>query len=96
MGIVRYDPPSELRTLGRETKSSVPASTRVALLATKESGRCLGPTSIFARRKDQIVLEAEPGMNQEDFDLSIENSVITLEANASLRRRTTGDNYHRV
>jgi len=47
--------------------------------------------------KDQIVLEAElPGMNRDDFELSIENNVITLRGERQFEKKEDTDNYHRV
>jgi HSP20 family protein len=47
--------------------------------------------------KDQIVLEAElPGMSREDFELSIENNVITLRGERNFEKKEESDNYHRV
>ena len=47
--------------------------------------------------KDQIVLEAElPGMKREDFDLSVENNVITLRGQRQFEKKEDTDNYHRV
>ena len=47
--------------------------------------------------KDQIVLEAElPGMNRDDFDLSVENNVITLRGERHFEKKDETDNYHRV
>jgi ribosomal protein L35 len=47
------------------------------------------PSVDIYENKDQIVLEAElPGMKQEDFDLSIENNVITLRGEQLPSRRT--------
>ena len=43
------------------------------------------------------MLEAElPGMKQEEFDLSIENNVITLRGERKFERADETDNYHRV
>ncbi|HYE14582.1 MAG TPA: Hsp20/alpha crystallin family protein, partial [Pyrinomonadaceae bacterium] len=47
--------------------------------------------------KDEIVLEAElPGMNREDFEVSIENNVLTLRGERRFEKKDEGDNYHRV
>jgi len=55
------------------------------------------PSVDIYENKDQIVLEAElPGMKQEDFDLSIENSVITLRGERKFEKTDETDNYHRV
>ncbi len=44
-----------------------------------------------------IVLEAElPGMNREDFELSVENNVITLRGERRFEKKDEADNYHRV
>jgi HSP20 family protein len=55
------------------------------------------PSVDIYENKDQIVLEAElPGMRQEDFDLSIENNVITLRGERKFEKTEETDNYHRV
>jgi HSP20 family protein len=47
--------------------------------------------------KDQLVLEAElPGMTRDDFDLSIENNVVTLKGERKFEKKDDGDNYHRI
>jgi HSP20 family protein len=47
--------------------------------------------------KDQIVLEAElPGMKRDDFELSVENNVITLRGERQFEKNDDSDNYHRV
>ena len=43
------------------------------------------------------MLEAElPGMNREDFDLTVENNVITLRGERQFEKKDETDNYHRV
>jgi HSP20 family protein len=43
------------------------------------------------------VLEAElPGMNREDFELTIENNVLTLRGERRFEKKDEADNYHRV
>jgi HSP20 family protein len=47
--------------------------------------------------KENLVLEAElPGMKREDFELSIENNVLTLRGERKFEKKTEGDNYHRI
>lgn len=47
--------------------------------------------------KDHIVLEAElPGMNREDFELTVENNVITLRGERQFEKKDETDNFHRV
>ena len=43
------------------------------------------------------MLEAElPGMNREDFDLTVENNVITLRGERRFEKKEDTDSYHRV
>jgi HSP20 family protein len=97
MTITRYDPFRDLRSLQDE----------VNRLFTGNVGRTFDdegiargswhPSVDIYENKDQIVLEAElPGMSREDFDLSIENNVITLRGERRFEKKEDTDNYHRV
>src|ERR671923_1677411 len=97
MSITRYDPFRDVRNLQEE----------VNRLFTGNLGRTFddegiargawSPSVDIFENKDQIVLEAElPGMNREDFDLSIENNVITLRGERKFEKTDETDNYHRV
>jgi HSP20 family protein len=97
MTISRYDPFRDLRNLQEE----------VNRLFTGNIGRSYddqgiargswSPSVDIYENKDQIVLEAElPGMNREDFDLTIENNVITLRGERRFEQKEDTDNYHRV
>ena len=97
MTIVRYDPFRDLRTLQEEVNRLF--STNLTRAFDDEGiGRgAWAPSVDIYENKDQIVLEAElPGMNQEDFDLSIENNVITLRGERKFEKTEESDNYHRV
>lgn len=97
MGIVRYDPFRDLRTLQEEVNRLF--STNLTRSFGDEGiGRgAWAPSVDIYENKDQIVLEAElPGMKQEDFDLSIENNVITLRGERRFEKTDESDNYHRV
>ncbi len=97
MSIVRYDPFRDLRTLQEEVNRLF--STNLTRAFDDEGiGRgAWAPSVDIYENKDQIVLEAElPGMNQEDFDLSIENNVITLRGERKFEKTEESDNYHRV
>ncbi len=99
MTIVRYDPISfrDLRTLQDEMNRLF--STNLTRAFDDEGiGRgAWAPSVDIYENKDQIVLEAElPGMKQEDFDLSIENNVITLRGERKFEKTDETDNYHRV
>ena len=55
------------------------------------------PSVDIYETESEIVLEAElPGMNREDFEVSIENNVITLKGERNFEKKDEGDNYHRV
>ena len=97
MSITRYDPFRDLRNLQEE----------VNRLFTGNIGRSFddegiargswSPSVDIYENKEHIVLEAElPGMNREDFDLSIENNVITLRGERRFEKKDDTDNYHRV
>ncbi len=97
MSITRYDPFRDLRTLQDE----------VNRLFSTNFGRAFGdegiargawtPSVDIFENKDQLVLEAElPGMSREDFELTIENSVLTLRGERRFEKTSEADNYHRV
>ena len=97
MTIVRYDPFRDVRTLQEEVNRLF--STNLTRAFDDEGiGRgAWAPSVDIYENKDQIVLEAElPGMKQEDFDLSIENNVITLRGERKFEKTDETDNYHRV
>ncbi len=96
MPIVRYDPFRDLRTLQEEVNRLFSSNLRT--FGDEGIGRgAWSPSVDIYENKDQIVLEAElPGMKQEDFDLSIENNVITLKGERRFEKTDDTDNYHRV
>lgn len=97
MSITRYDPFRDLRTLQDEVNRLF--STNLSHNYSDEGiGRgAWNPSIDIFENKDHIVLEAElPGMNREDFDLSIENNVITLRGERRFEKKNDSDNYHRV
>jgi HSP20 family protein len=97
MGITRYDPFRDLRTLQDEVNRLFTGN---ASRAFDDEGIARGswsPHVDIYENKDQIVLEAElPGMKREDFDLSVENNVITLRGERHFEKKEETDNYHRV
>ena len=97
MTIVRYDPFRDLRTLQEEVNRLF--STNLTRGFGEEGiGRgAWNPSVDIYENKDQIVLEAElPGMNREDFELTVENNVITLRGERQFEKKDDSDNYHRV
>ena len=97
MTIVRYDPFRDLRTLQEEVNRLFSTNLTRAFGDEGIGRGAWAPSVDIYENKDQIVLEAElPGMKQEDFDLSIENNVITLRGERKFEKVDETDNYHRV
>src|SRR3989442_11173015 len=97
MSIIRYDPFRDLRTLQEEVNRLF-SNNLTPSFSDEGIGRgAWNPSVDIYENKDQIVLEAElPGMNREDFDLTIENNVITLRGERRFEKKDDTDNYHRV
>ena len=97
MTITRYDPFRDLRNLQEEVNRLFTGNVGRSF---DEEGIARGswsPSVDIYENKDQIVLEAElPGMKREDFDLSVENNVITLRGERHFEKKEDTDNYHRV
>ncbi len=97
MHMIKYDPFRELRGLQDEMTrlftGVVPGTgNREDMLNGAWSPR----VDIF-ENKENLVIEAElPGMARDDFDLSIENNVITLSGERRFEKKSEGDNYHRL
>ena len=97
MAIVRYDPFRDLRSLQEEVNRLFSTNLNRAFGDEGIGRGAWAPSVDIYENKDQIVLEAElPGMKQEEFDLSIENNVITLRGERRFEKTDESDNYHRV
>ena len=97
MTLIKYDPFKELKSLQDEMNrlfmTSVPRSFSQEDMA---SGGWSPSVDIY-ENEGEIVLEAElPGMKREDFEVTIENNVITLKGRREFEKKEEGDNYHRV
>ena len=97
MSITRYDPFRELRLLQDEVNRLFSSNLSRSF---DDEGLMRGawtPSVDIYENKDHIVLEAElPGMNREDFELTIENNVLTLRGERRFEKKDETDNYHRV
>ena len=96
MNMVRIDPFRELRSLQDEMTRLFtgvnPVTGREDMVNSGWSPR----VDIF-ENKENLIIEAElPGMSRDDFELSIENNVITLSGERRFEKRSEGDNYHRL
>lgn len=97
MSNVRYDPFRDLRTLQEEVNRLFTGNVARAFDDEGIARGSWNPNVDIYENKDQIVLEAElPGMSREDFDLSVENNVITLRGERHFEKKDDSDNYHRV
>lgn len=97
MSIVRYDPFRDLRSLQQEVNRLFTGNIARTFDEEGIAGGSWSPSVDIYENKDEIVLEAElPGMNREDFDLSVENNTITLRGERRFEKKEESDNYHRV
>ncbi len=95
MNIIRHDPFRELRGL-QDDMTRLFVGMAPAGRDESAFGAWQPSVDIF-EDKDKLVLEAElPGMTRDDFDLTVENNVITLSGERKFEKRTDGENYHRV
>ena len=97
MNIVRYDPFRDLRNLQDEmTRLFTGVAPGGGGREDMMNGAWSPRVDIF-EDKDHLVLEAElPGMDQNDFELSFENNVLTLSGERKFEKKTEEGNYHRV
>src|SRR6266853_4615811 len=97
MSISRYDPFRDLRTLQQEVNRLFTGNLPRSFDDEGIARGSWSPSVDIYENKDHIVLEAElPGMSREDFDLSVENNVITLRGERHFEKKEDTDNYHRV
>jgi HSP20 family protein len=95
MNLIKFDPFRELRSLNEEmnrffTLAPTPEASEFARGAWS-------PNVDIYEDQNRLIVEAElPGMNREDFDVSVENNVLTLKGERKFEKKTEGDNYHRV
>src|SRR5947208_10398344 len=97
MSITRYDPFRDLRTLQDEVNRLFSTSFTRGFGDEGIARGAWNPSVDIFENKDQIVLEAElPGMNREDFDLSIENNVLTIRDESRFEKKDDTNNYQRL
>src|SRR5262252_4715953 len=97
MSVIRYDPFRDLRTLQEEVNRLFTGNLARAFDDEGIARGAWSPNVDIYENKDKFVLEAElPGMKREDFDLSVENNVITLRGERKFEKKEQTDNYHRV
>lgn len=97
MSITRYDPFRDLKSLQDEVNRLFSSNFSRSFGDEGIARGAWTPNVDIFENKDEIVLEAElPGMSREDFELTIENNVLTLRGERRFEKRDEADNYHRV
>lgn len=97
MNVVKYDPFRELRNLQDEMTRLFTGGRAIGLGQEEMARGGWVPSVDIFEDKERLTLEAElPGMKREDFEISVENNVLTLSGERKFEKRTEGDNYHRV
>ena len=97
MNIVKYDPFRELRSLQDEMTRLFTGVMPASFNREEMTHGAWAPSVDIYEDKERLILEAElPGMSRDDFDISVENNVITLKGERRFEKKTEGDNYHRV
>lgn len=97
MNIVKYDPFRELRSIQDEMTRLFTGMAPSGFDRDEVRYGAWNPNVDIFEEKDNLVLEAElPGMKREDFELTIENNVVTLKGDRRFEKKTEGENYHRV
>ncbi|HEX4949166.1 MAG TPA: Hsp20/alpha crystallin family protein [Blastocatellia bacterium] len=96
---VRRDPFSEFGTIAK-TLNDLNRAFNVGFPRFGDEGLVNGhwsPTVDVYEDQNGIVLEADlPGMKPGDFDLSIENNLLTLKGERKFEKKADEGNYHRV
>src|SRR5262245_32586073 len=95
MAIVRWNPARELSNLEREMRR---------MFRFTESGREEpGSMAVWAPAVDiyetdnEVVVRVEvPGMDQKDFDIRVDNNVLTIRGERKMDQRVQEENYHRI
>jgi len=96
MSVVKYDPFRELRNL-QDEMTRLFTGVQPRFHNDEMTHGAWAPNVDIYEDKERLVLEAElPGMTRDDFELSVENNVLTLRGERKFEKKTEGDNYHRV
>jgi HSP20 family protein len=91
MSLIRWDPFREFNTL--------PA--RLGFLgkdwdAPPATATWNPSVDIFENDNDVVIKAEVPGMNAKDFDVKLENNVLTIKGERHFEKETKEENYHRI
>src|SRR5690606_8911621 len=97
MNVIKYDPFRELRGLHDEMNRLFTGMGPANFERGEFAKGAWSPRVDIYEDKDRLIVEAElPGMSRDDFEISVENNVLTLRGERKFEKKTEGDNYHRV
>ena len=97
MNMIKYDPFRELRSLQDEMTRLFAGVTPRTHGRDEMTGGAWIPSVDIYEDQNRLVLEADlPGIKRDDFEISVENNVITLRGERKFEKKVEGDNYHRV
>lgn len=97
MNMIKFDPFRELRTINDEMNRLFGLGNLASADPSDLARGAWSPRVDIFEDDNKLVVEAElPGLNQEDFEVSVENNVLTLKGERKFEKKTEGDNYHRV
>lgn len=94
---MRYDPFRELRGLHDEMNRLFTGVVPAAIDREDFLRGAWSPNVDIFEDKDRLIVEAElPGMKRDEFELSVENNILTLKGERKFEKKTEEDNYHRI
>lgn len=95
--VLRRDPFKELRNLQEDFGRALSSAFPFALSEEGLMGGKWSPGVDILERENEIVLEADlPGLKPGEFDLSVENRVLTIKGERRFEKKAEEENYHRV
>ena len=96
MNIIKYDPFRELRGLHDEM-SRLFSGVGPSMQGDEFARGAWSPNVDIYEDTDKMIVEAElPGMDREDFEVNVENNILTLKGERKFEKKDEQDNFHRV
>jgi HSP20 family protein len=96
MAMSRWDPFRELSSIQNELNRLFGRTFSTEGGEAREAAAWL-PAIDVAETQDRFVITAElPGVDPDDVDISVENSVLTLRGDRRFYRETKEDDFHRI
>jgi HSP20 family protein len=96
MAMSRWDPFRELSSIQNELNRLFGRTFSTEGGEAREAAAWV-PAIDVAETQDRFVITAElPGVDPDDVDISVENSVLTLRGDRSFYRETKEEDFHRI